>query len=69
MQVFDLSVTKPSDFVQFGLACLDRMADLGDDCAKDPRENMRVMVCWFQINLSKHKQISAINGSNILQYV
>ncbi|XP_042421349.1 diacylglycerol kinase 4-like [Zingiber officinale] len=43
-QVFDLSVTKPSDFVQFGLACLERMADLGDDCAKATRENMRVMV-------------------------
>ncbi|XP_074571398.1 diacylglycerol kinase 4-like [Curcuma longa] len=43
-QVFDLSVSKPSDFVQFGLACLERMADLGDDCAKATRENMRVMV-------------------------
>ncbi|XP_042465029.1 diacylglycerol kinase 4-like [Zingiber officinale] len=43
-QVFDLSVTKPSDFVQYGLACLERMADLGDDCAKATRENLRIMV-------------------------
>ncbi|CAL9082864.1 unnamed protein product [Musa acuminata var. zebrina] len=43
-QVFDLSVTKPSDFVQYGLAFLERLADLGDYCAKATRENLRVMV-------------------------
>ncbi|KAK1322966.1 Diacylglycerol kinase 4 [Acorus calamus] len=43
-QVFDLSVVKPSDFVQYGLACLERMASLGDTCAKNTREKLRIMV-------------------------
>ncbi|WOK95035.1 diacylglycerol kinase 4-like [Canna indica] len=43
-QVFDLSVTMPSDFVQYGLACLERLADLGDYSAKSIRENLRIMV-------------------------
>ncbi|KAK1276020.1 Diacylglycerol kinase 7 [Acorus gramineus] len=43
-QVFDLSVVKPSDFVQYGLACLERMASLGDNCAKNTREKLRIMV-------------------------
>ncbi|RWW32308.1 hypothetical protein GW17_00003027 [Ensete ventricosum] len=44
LMVFDLSATKPSDFVQYGLAFLERLADLGDYCAKATRENLRVMV-------------------------
>ncbi|KAF9615009.1 hypothetical protein IFM89_021563 [Coptis chinensis] len=44
MQVFDLSVVKPPDFVQYGLACLEKLADLGDNCAKETREKLRVMV-------------------------
>lgn len=43
-QVFDLSVVKPSDFVQYSLACLEKLVDLGDICAKATREKMRVMV-------------------------
>uniref|UniRef100_A0A1D1Z3R0 Diacylglycerol kinase n=1 Tax=Anthurium amnicola TaxID=1678845 RepID=A0A1D1Z3R0_9ARAE len=43
-QVFDLSVVKPPDFVQYGLACLERLASLGDNCAQETREKMRVMV-------------------------
>ncbi|KAF9615437.1 hypothetical protein IFM89_023543 [Coptis chinensis] len=43
-QVFDLSVVKPPDFVQYGLACLEKLADLGDNCAKETREKLRVMV-------------------------
>ncbi|RWW83336.1 hypothetical protein BHE74_00008158 [Ensete ventricosum] len=35
---------QPSDFVQYGLAFLERLADLGDYCAKATRENLRVMV-------------------------
>ncbi|XP_078443416.1 diacylglycerol kinase 7 [Wolffia australiana] len=43
-QVFDLSTVKPSDFVQHGLACLERLADDGHDCARVIRERLRVMV-------------------------
>lgn len=49
MQVFDLSDTKPSEFVQYGLACLERLSDLGDYCAKATRQNLRVMVCSIDI--------------------
>ncbi|CAA7408155.1 unnamed protein product [Spirodela intermedia] len=43
-QVFDLSLVKPSGFVQHGLACLERLADLGDNCAKVTREKLKIMV-------------------------
>ncbi|KAF5198253.1 Diacylglycerol kinase [Thalictrum thalictroides] len=43
-QVFDLSVVKPPEFVQYGLACLENLAGLGDDCAKEVREKLRVLV-------------------------
>ncbi|XP_058113847.1 diacylglycerol kinase 4-like [Magnolia sinica] len=43
-QVFDLSAVKPSDFVQYGLACLENLASHGDNCAKETREKMRIMV-------------------------
>lgn len=44
-QVFDLSVVKPSDFVHYGLSCLERLADQGDNRAKAVRERMRIVVC------------------------
>ncbi|VAI61931.1 unnamed protein product [Triticum turgidum subsp. durum] len=44
VQVFDLSSVKPSDFVRYGLGCLERLADQGDNCAKDIRANLRIMV-------------------------
>ncbi|XP_077238259.1 diacylglycerol kinase 7-like [Tasmannia lanceolata] len=43
-QVFDLSTVKPTEFVQYGLACLEQLANLGDPCARETREKMRVMV-------------------------
>ncbi|KAK8964927.1 Diacylglycerol kinase 4 [Platanthera guangdongensis] len=43
-QVFDLAEMKPSDFLEYGLVCLEKLADLGDYCAKSTRQNMRVMV-------------------------
>ncbi|GJM87085.1 hypothetical protein PR202_ga03003 [Eleusine coracana subsp. coracana] len=43
-QVFDLSVVKPSHFVQYGLGCLERLADQGDNRAKATREKMRIVV-------------------------
>jgi len=43
-QVFDLSVVKPSDFVHYGLSCLERLADQGDNCAKAAREKIRIVV-------------------------
>ncbi|KAF8400406.1 hypothetical protein HHK36_013704 [Tetracentron sinense] len=43
-QVFDLSSVKPPEFVQYGLACLEKLAGLGDQCAKETREKLRVVV-------------------------
>ncbi|KAF6162868.1 hypothetical protein GIB67_021017 [Kingdonia uniflora] len=43
-QVFDLSAVKPPEFVQYGLACLEKMASSGDYCAKEVREKLRVVV-------------------------
>ncbi|XP_024193970.1 diacylglycerol kinase 4 isoform X1 [Rosa chinensis] len=43
-QVFDLSDVKPHEFVQYGLGCLERFAELGDKCAKECRQKIRVMV-------------------------
>ncbi|CAN1165596.1 Diacylglycerol kinase 7 [Linum perenne] len=43
-QVFDLSDVKPHEFVGHGLVCLEKMAILGDLCAKECREKMRIMV-------------------------
>uniref|UniRef100_A0A0D9X5U2 Diacylglycerol kinase n=1 Tax=Leersia perrieri TaxID=77586 RepID=A0A0D9X5U2_9ORYZ len=43
-QVFDLTVVKPSDFVEYVLACLEQLADAGDRSAKSIRHNLRVMV-------------------------
>ncbi|PKA56967.1 COP9 signalosome complex subunit 6a [Apostasia shenzhenica] len=52
-KVFDLSRTKPSDFVQHGLACWENLLDRDDCCAKLTCKNLRVMVasgdvtvCW-----------------------
>lgn len=46
-QVFDLSVVKPHEFVQYGLACLEIFANLGDNCAKATREKLKIVVCIF----------------------
>ncbi|KAJ0985060.1 hypothetical protein J5N97_003416 [Dioscorea zingiberensis] len=45
-QVFDLNIKeeRPFEFVQYGLACLERLAELGDNCAKVTRQKLRVMV-------------------------
>ncbi|KAF0899828.1 hypothetical protein E2562_024861, partial [Oryza meyeriana var. granulata] len=43
-KVFDLTVVKPSDFVEYALACLEQLADAGDHSAKSIRHNLRVMV-------------------------
>ncbi|XP_068652176.1 diacylglycerol kinase 3-like [Aristolochia californica] len=43
-QVFDILTVKPTDFVRYGLACLERIADCGDSCARETREKLRVMV-------------------------
>lgn len=43
-QVFDLKEVKPKEFVQYGLACLEQLASLGDSCAKETREKLRVVV-------------------------
>ncbi|KAG1326456.1 diacylglycerol kinase 7 [Cocos nucifera] len=43
-QVFDLSAVQPSDFVQYGLTCLEKLADFGDCCAKANCGRLRVIV-------------------------
>lgn len=48
-QVFDLSTMKPHEFVQYGLGCLEKFAGLGDQCAKEIREKLRVVVCVVQM--------------------
>lgn len=45
MQILDLTVIKPQDFCLYGLGCLEKLADLGDDCAKFVRESLRIVVC------------------------
>lgn len=44
IQVFDLSDVKPHEFVEYGLGCLERLEELGDKCAKECRQKIRVMV-------------------------
>uniref|UniRef100_A0A5B6YKB3 Diacylglycerol kinase n=1 Tax=Davidia involucrata TaxID=16924 RepID=A0A5B6YKB3_DAVIN len=43
-QVFDLSIVKPHEFIQYGLGCLEKLAGLGDSCSKETREKLRVVV-------------------------
>ncbi|KAA0059727.1 diacylglycerol kinase 7 [Cucumis melo var. makuwa] len=43
-QVFDLLDVKPHEFVQYGLRCLEILADHGDVCAKLTRQKIRIMV-------------------------
>lgn len=45
LQVFDLQDVKPHEFVLYGLGCLEKLASLGDQCAKEIREKVRVVVC------------------------
>ncbi|KAM0939238.1 putative diacylglycerol kinase (ATP) [Dioscorea sansibarensis] len=47
-QVFDLEdkEKRPAAFVKYGLACLERLAELGDSCARLVRQRLRVMVCF-----------------------
>ncbi|KAL8135135.1 hypothetical protein AgCh_009965 [Apium graveolens] len=43
-QVFDISDVKPDKFIQYGLGCLEKFASLGDTCAKETREKLRIVV-------------------------
>ncbi|CAL0304953.1 unnamed protein product [Lupinus luteus] len=43
-QVFDLLEVKPHEFIRYGLGCLDTLAALGDTCAKETRERIRIVV-------------------------
>ncbi|KAL8189524.1 hypothetical protein R6Q57_029090 [Mikania cordata] len=43
-QVFDLHNVKPHEFVQYGLPCIENFAALGDCCAKETRERLRIIV-------------------------
>ncbi|KAJ6840378.1 diacylglycerol kinase 3-like [Iris pallida] len=43
-QVIDLSSVKPPEFVNYGLGCLETLAELGDRCARGTREKLRIVV-------------------------
>ncbi|CAL9223513.1 unnamed protein product [Arabidopsis halleri] len=43
-QVFDLTEVKPHEFVRYGLGCLEKVAAEGDECAKECRARLRIMV-------------------------
>lgn len=43
-QVLDLADVKPHEFIRYGLKCLEMLAGLGDSCAKETRERIRVLV-------------------------
>ncbi|GLJ11862.1 hypothetical protein SUGI_0178740 [Cryptomeria japonica] len=43
-QVFDLSIVRPEEFFQHGLGCLEKLASLGDLCAQETRNRLRIMV-------------------------
>ncbi|RLM60263.1 hypothetical protein C2845_PM14G06770 [Panicum miliaceum] len=43
-KVFDITIVKPSDFVEYALACLEQLAESGDHSARFVRDNLRVMV-------------------------
>ncbi|XP_020109170.1 diacylglycerol kinase 4-like [Ananas comosus] len=43
-QVYDLLAVEPSEFVWYGLGCLENLADLGDCSARVVREKLRIMV-------------------------
>jgi diacylglycerol kinase (ATP) len=51
VQVFNLLEVSPNDFVRYGLKCLEMLAALGDSCARETREKMRVVVCSL-VNLT-----------------
>ena len=48
-QVFDLTEVKPHEFVRYGLACLEKVAAEGDECAKECRARLRIMVSVHNI--------------------
>ncbi|KAK5829691.1 Diacylglycerol kinase gamma [Gossypium arboreum] len=43
-QVLDLDDVKPHEFVRYGLACIEKWANDGDFCAKEIRQNIRIVV-------------------------
>ncbi|KAJ8422769.1 hypothetical protein Cgig2_003762 [Carnegiea gigantea] len=44
LEVFDLKDIKPNEFVNYGLACLEQLARVGDSRARETREKLRVVV-------------------------
>lgn len=50
--MFDLTEVKPHEFVQYGLACLETVAAEGDECAKECRARLRIMVSTHSISIS-----------------
>jgi len=52
IQVFDLTEVKPHEFVRYGLGCLEKVAAEGDECAKECRARLRIMVSVLTIFFS-----------------
>ncbi|KAF3955592.1 hypothetical protein CMV_019200, partial [Castanea mollissima] len=46
---FDLKDVKPHEFVWYGLKCLEMLAGIGDSCAKDTHDRLRV-VCGVDVS-------------------
>ncbi|KAG0558393.1 hypothetical protein KC19_10G024800 [Ceratodon purpureus] len=65
-QVYDLSKHSPSAVLRYGVGCLDRMANSGDECARQTRENLRILVAggdgtvgWCLSSVGALREISA----------
>eukprot|EP00246_Nothoceros_aenigmaticus_P015588 TRINITY_DN6567_c0_g1_i1.p1 TRINITY_DN6567_c0_g1~~TRINITY_DN6567_c0_g1_i1.p1 ORF type:complete len:111 (-),score=9.95 TRINITY_DN6567_c0_g1_i1:140-436(-) len=43
-QVFDLSKHRPTDVLRYGLGCLEKFGNEGDECAQNIRKRLRLMV-------------------------
>ncbi|XP_044962399.1 diacylglycerol kinase 4-like isoform X2 [Hordeum vulgare subsp. vulgare] len=65
-QVFDITVVKPSEFVEYGLGCLEQLANSGDHSARSVRNNLRVMGASFPFSwkaAAKRSLYKAILGT------
>lgn len=47
--MFDLTEVKPHEFIRYGLGCLEALASQGDECAKEIREKMRIVVIFCSV--------------------